>query len=431
MMLLAATAIFFAGIVFSQPAKQDIPSAKSEKIIYPAAVSNFYALANNKPFWFTANEYSLLLRQQLIGAIKNADSYGLDKLKYHLQFLTLNTNLADTNGANIILTDRVFTDAAIAFCKDVYEGDITGYLSYDEISAKYYQADMHFLLSGLIKANHPWLLNPFITSLEPQSVGYRLLANELQTAMKYNAARYSRRIAVALNYARWISHFHFDKYILVNIPAATLYYYQHDSILLSMKAVVGKPSTKTPAFAAYCDQVVLYPYWNVPPSIALNELLPKFKRNPGLVDGMNMQVIDANGRVINHHKLNWDKYDRTNFPYSFRQSTGCDNSLGVMKFNLTDPFNIYLHDTNFKLAFLAGSRYYSHGCIRLENPFELGNYLVQNKIDTAFLQLCLRGEKPTVLPVSQPVPVLVIYILTNPTTQGTIENYKDIYRKFK
>src|SRR5678809_1562692 len=160
--------------------------------------------------------------------------------------------------------------------------------------------------------------------------------------------------------------------------------------MLRMKAVVGKPSTKTPRFAAHCNQVILYPYWNVPASIARNELLPKFKRHPQEIDELGMQVIDRKGNIIDHHKLNWKKFGKNYFPFRIRQSTGCDNSLGIMKFNLTSPLGVYLHDTNNKVAFRSDLRYYSHGCIRIEEPTELANYLIPGKIDSKFLEACIK-----------------------------------------
>ncbi|MGH2566409.1 MAG: L,D-transpeptidase family protein, partial [Ginsengibacter sp.] len=222
--------------------------------------------------------------------------------------------------------------------------------------------------------------------------------------------------------------FKFEKWIVVNIASATLRYYESDSIKLRMKVVVGKPSTRTPRFAAHCNQVVFYPYWNVPASIALNELLPEFKRNPGDVDALNMQVLDLKGNIIDYHKLNWKNYSKAYFPFRIRQSTGCDNSLGVVKFNLTSPFSVYLHDTNNKTAFLSGLRYYSHGCIRIEEPIELANYLLPGKVDSKFLEACLKDQKPVMLDLPEPVPVFVIYQTVEVNLKNQMKYYKDIYR---
>ena len=109
---------------------------------------------------------------------------------------------------------------------------------------------------------------------------------------------------------------------------------------------------------------------------------------------MNIQLIDSKGRIVDPGKLNWRNYNKAYFPFRMRQSTGCDNSLGVIKFDLTSPYSVYLHDTNNKVVFLSSSRYYSHGCIRVEEPIELANYLLQKKIDSKFLEACLKEQAP-------------------------------------
>lgn len=103
-----------------------------------------------------------------------------------------------------------------------------------------------------------------------------------------------------------------------------------------------------------------------------------------------MQILDSRGKTIPEDSILWSLYSKRYFPYRIRQSTGCDNALGVMKFNITSPFDVYLHDTNLKSAFRFDYRYYSHGCIRLEKPFELANYLLTVPVDTAILNSGLK-----------------------------------------
>ena len=253
------------------------------------------------------------------------------------------------------------------------------------------------------------------------------MRNELRIHSDSLTSFQKRQLITSLNFVRWIYHFHFEKYIVVNIASAYLRYYEYDSIKLRMKVVVGKPSAKTPRFAAHCDQVILYPYWNVPASITLKEILPKFKKNPDYVDDLNMAVIDAKGNIVDHHKLNWKKYNSGNFPFRLRQSTGCDNSLGVIKFNLTSPYSVYLHDTNYKAAFLLASRYLSHGCIRIEKPVELANYILPKKIESKFLEDCLKGQVPVTLSLAYAVPVFIVYQTATADLNNQVKYYKDVY----
>jgi len=194
--------------------------------------------------------------------------------------------------------------------------------------------------------------------------------------------------------------------------------------------VAGQPSKRTPRFAAWCDQLILYPYWNVPRKIAVNELLPIFKRSPAIMQAMNMQILDAGGRVVDPAGLPWQQYDKSNFPFSIRQATGCDNALGVLKFNLTSPYAVYMHDTNLKSAFGSAYRYYSHGCIRLEKPDALGA-LLDNKLDTTLLQSCVKDQQPYTIRLEEPVPVFVLYNTADADENGRIDYYKDIYHLLK
>jgi murein L,D-transpeptidase YcbB/YkuD len=411
------------------------PQTSAElELLYPVLTAKFYQQNNQQLFWFNQDTGSLVLRQSLQLAIDSCKNTGLDKEKYHYNEIiaSVENKYLPADSAIVINMDKIFTDATIALSKDIYQGkNISSWINYDEVSGKYTDADNDYLLAEIASANSGSALTQFILSLEPAEKEYALLKDELKVQLQKKAAAEVKQLTTSLNYFRWIHHFKFEQCIVVNIASATLRYYEKDSIKLSMKVIVGKPSTKTPRFAAYCNQVILYPYWNVPPSIALNELLPKFKRRPAAIDELNMQVVDGSGRVVNHYNLNWAAYSRNYFPYRLRQSTGCDNSLGVIKFNVTDPYSVYLHDTNNKTAFLSGYRYYSHGCIRVKEPIELGNLLLNNRLDTTFLKACFKEKNPEPVDLLTPVPVMVIYSPAEMDKAGKIKYYKDVYGLLK
>lgn len=418
-----------------EPVSKTFNDANNEiKFLYPQLVNRFYEARNNQLFWFSPNENSNSLRQLLKSKIDSSVSLGLKKEKYHLNEIKkyINTAFTEQDSAAALTADRIFTDAAIAYCKDVYQGNnIDEWMLYDEISIKTEAQDNQFLLTGLLNATTPYNLLVFFNSLEPTDAEYLTIKKELQTKADSLTSLQKKQLTTSLQFYRWMHHFKFEKWIVVNIASATLRYYEYDSIKLRMKVVVGKPSTRTPRFAAHCNEVILYPYWNVPSSIARNELLPQFRRNPGDVDALNMQVLDLKGNIIDHHKLNWKNYSRNYFPFLIRQSTGCDNSLGVIKFNLTSPFSVYLHDTNNKNAFLSGLRYYSHGCIRIQEPIALANYLLPGKIDSTFLESCLKDQQPVTLNLSKQVPVFVIYQTAETDISGKLQYYKDVYKFLK
>jgi murein L,D-transpeptidase YcbB/YkuD len=409
-----------------------VTANEEEKLLYPDLVRKFYQQNQNKIFWFTSGPGRKELRQELINCIDTAMSYGLLPEPYHYKQLEKNLENGPIDSLLLLQVDKTFTDAAIACMKNIYEGyKSRPWVEFDQLSSKYEDENNQFLLGQLHKVHYASDLKNLMELLQPHEKEYQFLKQELKNQKQKGDKEKIEQLTVSLNYFRWIHHFKMEKAIVVNIGSAYLRYYENDSLVLLMKVVVGKPSTPTPRFAAWCDQVILYPYWYVPHKIAVNEYLRRFKRNPALIDAMNMQVIDANGKVLNHYKLDWPAFTKNYFPYTLRQSTGCDNALGVIKFNLTSPYGVYLHDTNNKTAFFSGLRYYSHGCIRIEEPIELGNHLLNNKLDTTFLQSCFREQKPIPVKLDQSVPVFVIYMPTEAIGSGKVRYYKDVYKLLK
>ncbi len=407
-------------------------TANDEKLLYPELVSKFYRMKGDSLFWFYPGNEKRLLRQQLLSIIDSAWYLGLIAKTYHSVELQLLPGSNATDSVTIHKADRLYTDAAMAVIKDIYEGyKMPPWVGYDQLSANCADTDNEYLLNCLLNVQTADQLMLSVKLLEPVHKNYVALKQEFKKQKEKKSTDTVAGLQKSMNYYRWIHHFQFDQFIVINLPSARLQYYEKDSLLLDMKIVVGKPSTPTPGFATVCDQAILYPYWYVPRSITFGEYLPKIKNNPSWLDAHNMQVIDGTGKVVNHHKLAWASFHSGYFPYIIRQSTGCDNALGVIKFNIVTPYGVYLHDTNNKTAFLSAYRYYSHGCIRIEDPMALGNRLLANKLDTNFLQSCFKEQKPVNLLLEKPVPVFTVYMTAVGDTSGKVRYYKDVYKLMK
>jgi L,D-transpeptidase YcbB len=227
---------------------------------------------------------------------------------------------------------------------------------------------------------------------------------------------------------RWMNGMADKKFLWVNIPSNMLYLYDSGKVMLQSKIVVGKQSTPTPTLTSEIRRVVYYPYWNVPPSIAIGEMLPALKRNPGYVYANRLEVLQ-NGARVNPSSINWNNYSSGNFPFLLRQKTGCKNALGRIKFEFENPFHVYLHDTNAKGAFTASKRYFSHGCMRVQKPYDLAVALgvLPRQID---MSQCLENKSPELITLPQPIPVFVTYI-TIDVVDGDIIWHEDAYRKMK
>jgi len=432
LLLISIAGLFFLPARCEGATDEAGPGERVHGVQRASLIERFYRQRHQALFWFAGGEGSGALRGALLDRLDSAAWLGLDSGLYRpgeLRELGENASSQDWSGdsSRIAAADRRFTAAAFDFYMDVLRGGgLDSFLSYDAISAKHIATDEEALLNGLAGVKDVAGLEEWGSRLEPSVPMYRMLKDSLQAVMADYGKR--RQLSVTLNVFRRIHHYHFDRFIVVNIPSARLSYFAADTLALSMKVVVGQVSKRTPRFAAWCRQIILYPYWNIPGSITAKEMLPVFRKSPWAAVLMDIEALDSKGRKVDVAGINWSSYTAANFPYTLRQAPGCENALGVIKFDLDDPFNVYMHDTNLKRAFASSWRYLSHGCIRLERPFELGMQLLDNKLDTSYLRQCLRDQRPVPVLLDKPVPVFVVYLTAGVGADGRVAWYRDVYR---
>jgi murein L,D-transpeptidase YcbB/YkuD len=256
---------------------------------------------------------------------------------------------------------------------------------------------------------------------------YNRLRQRPQTPALNDSLRLVRQ---TLNFYRYINRFDLEKFVVVNIPAAELNVFdQTGKRLLPMRVIAGRADKQTPLMATYITGIIAYPYWNVPKSIALNEMLPKMQRDLSFVYNQNLQVLDEKDKEVDPEEVDWQSLSETNFPYRIRQASGCDNSLGLLKFDLANPLAIYLHDTNSRDLFTATSDHWrSHGCVRVQKPVELANLVLGKQVfDASFMNKCLIDQKPKPLTIPKQVPVFITYNIADVDAAGKLHFYKDVY----
>jgi murein L,D-transpeptidase YcbB/YkuD len=269
-----------------------------------------------------------------------------------------------------------------------------------------------------------------VARLECKDYEYLVLKKFLNDSVASTDYVRSRKISLAMNYRRYFSVNRQPERIVVNIPETQLRYYQNDFMKLAMKAVVGKKLTPTPTIASYITDIVTFPHWNVPHSIAVKEILPKVQKSENYLEQNGYEVVNAKGRAVDDSELNWKGYNEENFPYFFRQATGSRNALGILKFDLKNPFSIFLHATSWQGAFDKEYRFLSHGCIRLENPFVLADRLLRGEINIKKLKNSKKNTQPKTIVLPQKVPVFIIY---NPVivARGKVVFLPDTYGLIK
>src|SRR5215203_1299946 len=237
-----------------------------------------------------------------------------------------------------------------------------------------------------------------------------------------------RRIAqIQMNMERWrwLPRDLGERYILVNIPEMRLDVYEGDKVPLTMKVVVGKPDSQTPIFNDEMTYLVFSPYWNVPETIAQDETLPAVIKDPGFLTRNNMDIVDKAGNAVDPASL--DLSDPA--AYRFRQRPGNDNSLGLVKFMFPNQFNVYLHDTPADSLFGRAARSLSHGCVRVEQPEELANYVLrdQPEWDGERIQAAMHGGEEKIAKLKAPLPVYLGYWTARARPDGTVHFRPDVY----
>jgi len=391
-------------------------------------VDRFYQERHGRLFWFAAEGAAAEGRRQLLACIDSAAWLGLDSGKYHPEELrAFDGRVGGEAGGpgNVMTADRLYTTVALAFLGDVLCGaEIGKMVSYDGVSPEFRLRDEDSILAALTSSVR---FHEVVERLQPATARYATLRAALGYALEAGSIDTVARLSMALNAYRWIHHFHFNRFVFVNIPSATLRYYVADTMALRMRIVAGQVSKRTPRFAAWIDGLVLFPYWNIPRKIATHEFLPMLKKAPAAAGFMRIQVLDGRGRQIDPASVDWKALHADDFPYTLRQAPGCENALGVLKFNINSPYDVYMHDTNMRRAFGSSWRYLSHGCIRLEKPFELGELLLNHQLDTVKLNSCLRDQQPVNIALRPRVPVFVLYSTVETAFDDNLTWFKDVY----
>lgn len=234
-------------------------------------------------------------------------------------------------------------------------------------------------------------------------------------ALAVPAERRVRQIEINLDRWRWLPRDLGERYIIVNIAGFQLDLIEGSAPALSMRVVAGKPTSRTPMFTGMMTNIVLNPYWNPPPGIVKNEILPHIARDPGYADREGFEVVRNGSRV------------------DVRQKPGPKNALGKVKFLFPNRFDVYLHDTPSRSLFSRTVRSFSHGCIRLEKPIELAEYLLKD--DPAWtpkrIAAALAKGREQWVAVPRPLPVHLVYWTAWVDDAGTVQFRDDLYGRDK
>jgi len=260
-----------------------------------------------------------------------------------------------------------------------------------------------------------------------------VLGPQTRRALNVPVERRVDQIDANLERLRWLPANLGSRFIVVNIPAFSLYGYVGGERVLTMRVVVGDElvSRRTPIFADTMEYVEFGPYWNVPRSIAVNELLPKVRRDRSYLKRNGFQLLRGWGDdapVVDAATLS----DAALFSsrYRLRQLPGPNNALGRVKFMFPNDYNIYLHDTPAQLLFDEANRAHSHGCVRVADPPALAEFVLHDRADWSDdrIRAALAAGRRVRATVRPGVPVYLVY-LTAFVRDGEVAFRDDIYSR--
>ncbi len=233
---------------------------------------------------------------------------------------------------------------------------------------------------------------------------------------------------------RWLPRDLGERHILVNLPGFELTLTRDGQEPLRMRVIGGRPDRSTPAIHSEVSQLVLNPQWTVPRRIAVEDLLPQLQQDPLALQAKNIRVLirqDQGWAEVDPQQVDWSQYHANNFPYLLRQAPGPGNSLGRIKFNMYNRYQIYLHDTPARGLFRKPQRAFSSGCIRVEQPLRLAAHLFDGDADRVGAWLWRRIERGDTdfLRVRPKVPVYLVYLTAWVDDDGALQFREDIYQR--
>jgi murein L,D-transpeptidase YcbB/YkuD len=381
------------------------------------SVEDFYRYRNGAPLWLspTAGDAA----QQLFLVLSNARLDGLDPDRY--QVTTVQALLQKASGGDrkaIAAADQALSRSFAAYVADLSTDPGVG-ITYVDPSLK---PSAPTPMAALLRAAGAHSLSDYVHNLGWMHPIYAELRQAL-LRHEYTDDKQRELLTLNLERARALPAGP-QRYVVVNAAQQRLYMYEDGKPVDSMVVVVGKPKWPTPMLTAYIRYAALNPYWYVPPDLA-GEDVGQFVVKQGLkyLDKMGYEVVSdwtPDPTIIDPKTIDWKGVVDGKTEVMIRQKPGPENFMGRIKFMFPNQFGVYLHDNPRRELFKQSTRYFSGGCVRLEDAWRLSRWLFGR-------ELTWEGagtEQP--VPLAQPVPVYITYLTAMPDGQS-IAYYDDAY----
>ncbi len=408
--MLAATPLSHAAAAAAPQAR--IAVAQSSQ-----SVADFYRARDNAPLWLAPQAGDSA--QQLISLLTTASLDGLDPARYNVAALQQAVEAARGGKRKHVLeADQLLSAAFAAYVDDLRLGAGAG-ITYVDPQLKPTPPSS---LAALLNAAAQPSLSDYVHAMGWMHPIYAQLRQALADH-GYSSDKEREVLALNLVRARALPEGK-QRYVVVNAAQQRLYMYEGGKVVDSMVVVVGKPKWPTPMLTAFIRYAALNPYWYVPPDLA-GEDVAQFVVKQGLkyLDDYGYELVDdwtPNPKIIDPKTVDWQGVLDGKVQVMIRQKPGPKNFMGRMKFMFPNEFGVYLHDNPRRDLFLKSSRYFSGGCVRLEDAARLGRWLFGRDLDWQTAGV----EQP--VPLANPVPVYITYLTAMPDG-ATIAYFDDVY----
>ena len=373
----------------------------------------FYEQRGYLPAWIDGAHPTSQL-DDLLKALREADLHGLDPARYGIEELTAERSKADEAwiGASFEETRIPELDLRLTYAFLTHAADLLAW------STSPRDIDPHWLIASkkvslteeLRVAAEENKVRDTFDGLVPKHPQYKGLQAALARYRQEGNAEAVERIAMNLERWRWAPRELGERHILINVPSYQMQVVDGDDPVLAMRVIVGAPETPTPLFSDQMTYVVFSPYWNIPEQILREETLPRLVDDPEYLARNNMEVVGTSGEAIDPAAVDWSDEEATR-GLRFRQAPGPENALGLVKFIFPNHFSVYLHDTPGDSLFNKEKRTLSHGCIRIEKPVELAEYVLGDRGNWTpeRIRVAMNSKQEQSVTLKEPLPVHIGY----------------------
>ena len=392
------------------------------------AERTFYERRGFTPAWVDGDRTTPQWKD-LIQQLKYSERHGLDPASYHVtEFEQLREQAQTKTSGTRFPADRVpEMDAKMTFAYLRYAADLLGWdrnpkAIYEDWIASPRKEDLAARLAAAVEKG---VVRDSLEALAPTHQQYKGLQAALAME-KEQPTGHAEQIRMNMERWRWAPHDLGERYVLVNVPAYQMQVMEGDHPVLAMRVIVGKPDAPTPLFSDKMTYLVFSPYWNIPADILKTEALPHLMKDPEWLERNHMEVVSTKGDVVDASKMDWSD-EKAVDAVRIRQAPGPENALGLVKFIFPNNFSVYLHDTPTDKLFFQKRRALSHGCVRVEDPVALAQYVMRDRPEWTEERIAtaMHANEEETVKLKTPIPVHIGYWTAWVGPDGKTVTYTD------